>query len=71
MHAHSRRNGPQTEKDGKVSARPATPNRETAAKGEKGEKVNTIIINTTAKMSTFHGCNTYFQLLGNSQYYKL
>ena len=27
--------GPLTEKDGKVSARPATPNRETAAKGEK------------------------------------
>ena len=24
--------------DGKVSARPATPHRETAAKGEKGEK---------------------------------
>ncbi len=31
----SRRNGPLTEKDGKVSTRPATPNRETAAKGEK------------------------------------
>ena len=29
--------GPLTEKDGKVSAIPATPNRETAAKGEKGE----------------------------------
>ena len=29
---------PPTEKNGKVSARPATPNRETAAKGEKGEK---------------------------------
>ena len=27
------------EKDGKVPARPATPNRETAAKCEKGEKV--------------------------------
>ena len=27
--------GPPTEKNGKVSARPATPNRETAAKGEK------------------------------------
>ena len=26
--------------DGKVSTRPATPNRETAAKGEKGEKGN-------------------------------
>ena len=31
----SRRNGPLTEKDGDVSARPATPSRETAAKGEK------------------------------------
>ena len=31
----SRRNGPLTEKNGKVSARHATPNRETAAKGEK------------------------------------
>ena len=31
--------GPPIEKNGKVSARPATPNRETAAKGEKGEKV--------------------------------
>ena len=50
---------------------PLPPNRETAAKGGTGEKVNTIIINTTAKMSTFHGCNTYFQLQGNSQYYKL
>ena len=28
-------NGPLTEKDGKDSARPATPTRETAAKGEK------------------------------------
>ena len=27
-----------TEKNGKVSARPATPNRETAAKGEKSER---------------------------------
>ena len=35
----SRRNEPLTEEDGKVSARPATPNRETAAKGEKGENV--------------------------------
>ena len=34
----SRRNGPMTEKNGKVSARPATPNRETAAKGEKSER---------------------------------
>ena len=31
--------GPLTEKDGKASARPATPNRETAAKAEKGEKI--------------------------------
>ena len=31
----SRRNGPLTEKDGKVSARSTTPNRETVAKGEK------------------------------------
>ena len=38
----SRRNGPPTEKNGKVSARPATPNRETAAKGEKGEKFISI-----------------------------
>ena len=30
------RNGPLTETDGKVSARLATPNRETAARGEKG-----------------------------------
>ena len=34
-----RRNGPLTGKDGKVSARPATPHRKTATKGEKGEKV--------------------------------
>ena len=32
-----------TEKDGKVSARPATPKRETAAKGEKGEKGEKVI----------------------------
>ena len=31
----AKRNGPLTEKDGKVSERPATPSRETAAKGEK------------------------------------
>ena len=35
----SRRNGPLTEKDGKVSARHVTSNRETAAKGEKCEKL--------------------------------
>ena len=34
----SGRNGPLTMRDGKVSARPATPHRETAAKGQKGEK---------------------------------
>ena len=38
MPGKSSRNGPLPEKDGKVSARPATPHRETAAKGEKGDK---------------------------------
>ena len=33
-------NGPPTGRDGNVSARPATPHRETAANGEKGEKMN-------------------------------
>ena len=47
----SRRNGPPTEKNGKVSARPATPNRETAAKGEKGEKVTP---HDWIHASTFH-----------------
>ena len=36
----SGRNGSLTGNDGDVSARPATPHREMAAKGEKGEKVN-------------------------------
>ena len=36
----SRRNGTLTEKNGKVSARPATPNRETAAKGEKPDHLS-------------------------------
>ena len=40
----SRRNGPLTERDGNVSARPATPSRETAAKGEKGEKYHVFIL---------------------------
>ena len=35
----SRKNGPLTVINGKVSARPATPHRETAAKGERGEKM--------------------------------
>ena len=40
----SRSNGPLTEKDGKVSARPATPNSETATKCEKGENVSIGIL---------------------------
>ena len=35
----SGRNGPLTEKDGNVSARPATPHRETAKKGDTSEKL--------------------------------
>ena len=35
----SRRNGPLTEKDGKVSAGPATPSREMAAKGRERKRV--------------------------------
>ena len=37
----SRRNGPLTEKNRKVSAGPATPHSETATKGEKGGEVLT------------------------------
>ena len=37
-----KRNGPLTEKDGKVSARPASLNRETAAKGEKVRRLLTL-----------------------------
>ena len=35
-------NGPLTGNDGKVSARPATPHRETAAKGEEEISNNTV-----------------------------
>ena len=35
-------NGPLTEKGGKVSARPANPNRQTAAKGEKNKYVGHV-----------------------------
>ena len=40
MPGTSGRNGPLTGNDGKVSAGPATPHRETAAKGEKLPEAN-------------------------------
>ena len=58
----SRRNGPPTEKNGKVSARPAIPNRETAAKGEKHGlrrhaifySNNSLSVSTTSNISKPH-----------------
>ena len=52
----SRRNGPLTEKNGMVSARPATPNRETAANGEKGEKILSAYVNALFVVGCSDNC---------------